>query len=62
MEIINFLNYNNVSTFEDVKMLLNQNNVIVKEDGNLYLVYYKRDENSLNTLNPFQRSCNGGNF
>jgi len=62
MEVINFLNYNNVSAFEDVKMLLNQNNIIVKEDGNLYLVYYKRDENSLNTLNPFQRSCNGAIF
>ena len=62
MEVINFLNYNNVSAFEDVKMLLNQNDIIVKEDGNLYLVYYKRNENSLNTLNPFQRSCNGAIF
>lgn len=59
MEVINFLNYNNVSAFDDIKMLLNQNDITVKEDGNLYLVYYKRDENSLNTLNPLQRSCNG---
>lgn len=62
MEVIKFLNYNNVSAFEDVKMLLNQNDILVKEDGNLYLVYYKRDETNLNVLNPLQRNCNGTIF
>jgi hypothetical protein len=56
MEYHNFLNLNNVSMFEDVKELLENNNINVKEDGNLYLIYYKRDTNKLNTL---QHECNG---
>lgn len=56
MEYHKFLNLNNISLFEDVKELLENNNINVKEDENLYLIYYKRDTNKLNTL---QHECNG---
>lgn len=58
MEYLNFLNSNNVSNFEDVKELLNTYNIRVKEDGNLYLVYSKRENNDDN-LNKLQFECNG---
>ena len=57
MEYLNFLNSNNVSSFEEVKELLNTYNIRVKEDGNLYLVYYKRENND--NLNKLQFECNG---
>ena len=57
MEYLNFLNSNNVSIFEDVKELLNTYDIRVKEDGNLYLVYYKRENND--NLNKLQFECNG---
>lgn len=57
MEYLNFLNSHNVSSFEDVKELLNTYNIRVKEDGNLYLVYYKRENND--NLNQLQFECNG---
>jgi hypothetical protein len=58
MEYLDFLNSNNVSNFEEVKELLNTHNIRVKEDGDLYLVYYKR-ENKDDSLNMLQLECNG---
>ena len=56
MEYLNFLNSHNVSAFEDVRDLLNNHDIKVKEEGNLYLVYYKREGNN---VNPLQYECNG---
>jgi len=57
MELIKFYNDHNVSTFEDVRDLLATHNIKVKDEGDLYLVYYKREAG--NTLNPLQLASNG---
>lgn len=62
MEVINFLANNNVSNFEEVKMILESEGCVVKDDGNLYLVYHRRDSENPNVLTGFQRSCNGAIF
>ena len=56
MEYLNFLNSHNVSAFEDVRDLLNNHDIKVKDEENLYLVYYKREGNNVNSL---QYECNG---
>jgi hypothetical protein len=59
MEVINFLSSNNLTNFEDVKMALEGEGCVVKEEGNLYSVYYRRNPENPNVLTGFQRSCNG---
>jgi len=59
MEVINFLSSNNLTNFEGVKMALEGEGCVVKDEGNLYSVYYRRNSENPNVLTGFQRSCNG---
>lgn len=59
MEVINFLSSNNLTNFGDVKTALEGVGCVVKDEGNLYSLYYRRNPENPNVLTGFQRSCNG---
>lgn len=59
MQLLNTLNSNNIRHYEDVKEFLSNEpyNLIVKEDGDLYMVVYSRKTSNLD--NELVKQCRG---